>query len=350
MSEQAKDQLSYSDSGVDIDAGNKLVDRIKPLAKGTLRPGVVEGLGGFGAMFEIPTDRYRNPVLVSGTDGVGTKLKIAQAMNRHDTIGIDLVAMCVNDIVVCGAEPLYFLDYFATSKLELDQAEAVVQGIAQGCRESGCALIGGETAEMPGLYSPGEYDLAGFAVGVVEKDSVITTDQVKAGDAVIGLSSSGCHSNGFSLVRHVMALSDSELQSPFGDSTLGETLLTPTRIYVKPMLACMAEVAVNAIAHITGGGISENLPRVLPHGLAARINTTAWPEPPIFQWIQKTGNVAPREMLRTFNCGIGMAVCVPRGEAETAMNCLEDSGETVQVIGEIVEGEGVILEGLEDPD
>ena len=346
MSERAKGQLRYSDSGVDIDAGNRLVDRIRPLARGTMRDGVVEGLGGFGAMFEIPAGRYRNPVLVSGTDGVGTKLKIAQALDRHDTIGVDLVAMCVNDIVVCGAEPLYFLDYFATSKLELDQAEEVVQGIANGCRQAGCALIGGETAEMPGLYSPGEYDLAGFAVGVVEKDDIISPDRVGVGDIVLGLESSGCHSNGFSLVRHVLELGDADLQSPFGESTLGETLLAPTRIYVKPVLACIESAPVGAIAHITGGGISENLPRVLPGGLAARIDTGAWQPPPIFRWIQDHGNVAPREMLRTFNCGIGMVLCVSRAEADRAMNCLEENGERVHVIGEIVEGDGVILEGL----
>jgi phosphoribosylformylglycinamidine cyclo-ligase len=347
MGSQSESNLSYSDSGVDIDAGNRLVDRIRPLAKNTMRPGVMESLGGFGAMFEIPPGKFRNPVLVSGTDGVGTKLKIANMLDRHDTIGIDLVAMCVNDIVVCGAEPLYFLDYFATSKLELDQAEAVVKGIAQGCLEAGCALIGGETAEMPGLYNPGEYDLAGFAVGAVEKDGIISPERVKAGDTILGLASSGFHSNGYSLIRKVIEMSGADLYSPFDDSTLGEKLLVPTRIYVSAVLACNAKVRVSAVSHITGGGITENLPRVLPHGLAAKIDIDSWPVPAVFRWLQDNGNIATAEMYRTFNCGIGMIVCVPPDEADNATESLTGNGENVYVIGEIVEsGESrVILQG-----
>ena len=329
--------LSYSDSGVSIDAGNEFVERIKPAVRETFRPGVLQGLGGFGALFELPLDDYKSPVLVSGTDGVGTKLKLASSLNRHDTIGIDLVAMCVNDIVVCGAEPLFFLDYFATGKLDLDQAELVVRGIARGCSLAGCALTGGETAEMPGMYQPGDYDLAGFAVGIVEKENIITPDRVKVGNVILGLGSSGPHSNGYSLIRKVIEVSGADLSRQFEESTLGEKLTEPTRIYVKSILSLLQVCEVTAISHITGGGFTENLPRVLPHSLNARISRSSWVVPGVFSWLQDAGNITDAEMMRTFNCGIGMAVCVDESDADAAAQSLRDSGEQVVVLGEIID-------------
>ncbi len=339
LEKSPKTALSYRQSGVDIDAGNTLVDRIKPAVRETFRPGVLEGPGGFGALFELPAGRFQSPVLVSGTDGVGTKLKLAGMMNRHHTIGIDLVAMCVNDIIVCGAEPLYFLDYFATGKLNVEQAETIINGIAQGCARAGCALVGGETAEMPGIYAAGDYDLAGFAVGVVEKNDMITPQRVGAGDTVIGLASSGPHANGYSLIRKIIEITGSDLGQEFEGTTLGEVLLTPTRIYVKTILALLESIEITAIAHITGGGLPDNLPRVLPPGVSARISRSSWSMPPVFQWLQEGGRVEQAEMLRTFNCGIGMVVCVHPRDADTAITRLEDLGETVFVLGEIVESE-----------
>ena len=327
--------LSYRDAGVDIDAGDALVERIKPLARRTMRPEVLAGIGGFGALVEIGS-RYREPVLVSGTDGVGTKLKLAFEMKRHDTVGIDLVAMSVNDILVQGAEPLFFLDYFACGKLDVDVAEQVIRGIASGCEQAGCALIGGETAEMPGMYAAGEYDLAGFAVGVVEKSRVIDGSSIVAGDVVLGLASSGLHSNGFSLVRRILAASNAALASPFGSSTLGETLLVPTRIYVKPLLGLIQDGKVKGLAHITGGGLVENVPRVLPSHLQARIERASWPRPEIFDWLQLNGGVSETEMHRVFNCGIGMVVIVSESEAGACRARLETAGETVYTIGRIV--------------
>jgi len=325
--------LSYRDAGVDIDAGNSLIERIKPHAKRTLRPEVIGGLGGFGALFELPLDRYKQPVLVSGTDGVGTKLKLAMEMNKHDTIGIDLVAMCVNDLIVGGAEPLFFLDYYATGHLEVDAAADVIKGIADGCELSGCALSGGETAEMPGMYQHGDYDLAGFCVGVVEKNAIIDGSKVETGDVILGITSSGPHSNGYSLVRKVLEVSGAKLDDDFHGRPLGEVLLTPTRIYVKPLLELFRKVEVHALAHITGGGLPENLPRVLPEGYRAVIDSSAWQRPAIFDWLQQQGNIADNEMYRTFNCGIGMAVVVPAAQAEKAMAELHAAGETVSQIG-----------------
>ena len=333
--------LSYRDAGVDIDAGNRLVDRIKPHAQRTLRPGVLGGLGGFGALFELPLDRYRQPVLVSGTDGVGTKLKLALELKQHDTIGIDLVAMCVNDVLVVGAEPLFFLDYYATGQLNVNVAADVIKGIADGCEQAGVALVGGETAEMPGMYSEGDYDLAGFCVGVVEKAQIVDRNQVKPGNILLGLASSGPHSNGYSLIRKILAVSGVKLDQPFADGlTLGETLLTPTRIYVKPILKLLGQLPVHAIAHITGGGLTENLPRVLPAGAKARIDAQSWPRPAIFEWLQQQGGVIEAEMWRTFNCGVGMVVCVAAADVEQALTLLREAGETVWRIGEIVAGEG----------
>ena len=327
--------ISYKDAGVDIDAGDALVERIKPLAKRTMRPEVLAGIGGFGALIEI-SKKYQEPVLVSGTDGVGTKLKLAFELNRHDTVGIDLVAMSVNDILVQGAEPLFFLDYFATGKLTLDTAEAVIAGIATGCEQAGCALIGGETAEMPGMYPEGEYDLAGFAVGVVEKRKVIGGQTIAAGDVVLGLASSGAHSNGYSLIRKLIDISHIGLKSDFHGQPFADAVMAPTRIYVKPLLALMEKLNVKGMAHITGGGITGNLPRCLPENMAARVDPASWTRPPLFDWLQQAGNVEPGEMLRTFNCGIGMCVVVSAGDAEAAMAHLKASGETVWQIGEIV--------------
>ncbi|MDH5731701.1 MAG: phosphoribosylformylglycinamidine cyclo-ligase, partial [Gammaproteobacteria bacterium] len=306
----SKTSITYRDAGVDIEAGNQLVEAIKPIAKSTFRPGVMSGLGGFGAMFELPLDRYQQPVLVSGTDGVGTKLKLAMQMNKHDSIGIDLVAMCVNDIIVQGAEPLFFLDYYATGKLDSSQATDVIRGIGKGCEQAACALIGGETAEMPGMYQVGDYDLAGFCVGIAEKSRLIDGQSVKAGDAVIGIASSGLHSNGYSLARKIVATVNADLESEFDGRTLGEALLEPTRIYVKSLLPLMQQNLVKAAAHITGGGLLENLPRVLPEHTQAEIDLKLIPLPPLFQWLQAQGNVALEEMYRTFNCGVGMCVVV----------------------------------------
>ena len=333
--------LSYRDAGVDIDAGNRLVDRIKPHAKRTQRPGVLSGLGGFGALFELPLDRYRQPILVSGTDGVGTKLKLALELNQHDTIGIDLVAMCVNDVLVVGAEPLFFLDYYATGKLNVDIAADVIKGIADGCKQAGAALVGGETAEMPGMYQDGDYDLAGFCVGVVEKAKIIDGGRVQPGDALLALASSGPHSNGYSLIRKVLAVSGAMLDQPLADDlTLGEALLTPTRIYVKPVLKLLELLEVKAIAHITGGGLTENLPRVLPSGVKAMIDTQSWRRPAIFQWLQQQGGVIEAEMWRTFNCGVGMIICVAAEQADPALHLLREAGETAWRVGEIAAGQG----------
>ncbi len=340
-SHPSSSSLSYRDAGVDIDAGNRLVDRIKPHVRRTLRPGVLGDLGGFGALFELPLDRYRQPVLVSGTDGVGTKLKLALALNRYDTIGIDLVAMCVNDVLVVGAEPLFFLDYYATGRLNVDVAATVIKGIADGCEQAGAALVGGETAEMPGLYSEDDYDLAGFCVGVVEKTRIIDRHRVKAGNILLGLASSGPHSNGYSLIRKILAVSGSKLDQPLIEGrTLGEALLMPTRIYVKPVLKLLETLEVKAIAHITGGGLTENLPRVLPVGVKARIDTQSWLRPAIFQWLQQQGGVIEAEMWRTFNCGVGMMVCVAAEDADQALTVLNEAGETAWAIGEIITGEG----------
>ena len=333
-----KESLSYRDAGVDIDAGNALVDQIKDVTKRTFRPEVLSDLGGFGALCEIPT-KYTHPVLVSATDGVGTKLRLAMELNRHDTIGIDLVAMCVNDLIVCGAEPLFFLDYYATGGLNVDTAKAVVTGIGAGCEQSGCALIGGETAEMPGMYSGEDYDLAGFSVGVVEKSEIIDQSKVAVGDVLLGLPSSGPHSNGYSLIRKIIEVSGSELSEPFADSTLGETLLTPTRIYVKSLQQLSASVQVNALAHITGGGLLENIPRVLPANAQAQLSINSWKRPVIFDWLQTKGNVEETEMHRTFNCGIGMVVCIARNDVDQALALLTEAGEAALVIGEIKERE-----------
>ena len=328
--------LSYRDAGVDIDAGNALVDRIKPAVKTTMRPGVLTGLGGFGGLFRIDPERYRRPVLVSGTDGVGTKLMLARLLDRHDTIGIDLVAMCVNDILVCGAEPLFFLDYFATGHLELDRAQAVIEGIAEGCRQAGCALIGGETAEMPGMYGDGDYDLAGFTVGAVEEDEIIDGSHVEAGHRLLGLTSSGPHSNGYSLIRKVLERSGASPDSPLGESTLGEALLAPTRIYVKPVLELLRSRAVDGLAHITGGGLTENIVRVLPEGLGIEVDLASWERPAVFQWLQREGAIEEQEMLRTFNCGIGMVLIVPASTASAVAEAASALGETCVDIGSVV--------------
>lgn len=326
--------LSYRDAGVDIDAGDALVEAIKPYAKRTMRPEVLTDLGGFGALFELPK-KYREPVLVASTDGVGTKLKLAFELNRHDTIGVDLVAMSVNDVLVQGAEPLFFLDYFACGKLKVETAADVVKGVARGCELAGCALIGGETAEMPGMYPEGEYDLAGFCVGAVEKSEVITGKTIAAGDAVIGLASSGCHSNGYSLVRKILERAKPDLNADFHGRALGDALLEPTRIYVKPMLALMKEVKVKGVAHITGGGLLENVPRVLPDSVYAALFSATWPRPPLFDWLQEQGGVEDQEMHRVFNCGIGMVVIVAEADADRAMNLLSAAGETPYRIGSI---------------
>ncbi len=332
-------ELSYRDAGVDIDAGDALVERIKPFAKRTMRPEVLAGIGGFGGLVEIGK-RFREPVLVAGTDGVGTKLRLAFELGRHDTVGIDLVAMSVNDVLVQGAEPLFFLDYFACGKLDVDIAASVIKGVATGCEQAGCALIGGETAEMPDMYPAGEYDLAGFAVGVVEKSNIVDGRTICAGDVVLGLGSSGPHSNGYSLIRRIVSATGADLAAPYderaGETTLGAALLAPTRIYVKPLLALMRDLAVKGMAHITGGGLTENVPRMLPAGLQARLERVRWPRPPIFDWLQRGGNVADAEMHRVFNCGIGMVVVVAPGHAERARLLLAAAGEAVHRIGSIV--------------
>jgi phosphoribosylformylglycinamidine cyclo-ligase len=328
--------LSYKDAGVDIDAGDALVERIKPLAKKTMREGVLAGIGGFGALFEVPK-RYREPVLVSGTDGVGTKLKLAFEWNMHGTVGIDLVAMSVNDVLVQGAEPLFFLDYFACGKLHVDTAAAVVGGIARGCELSGCALIGGETAEMPGMYPDGEYDLAGFAVGAVEKSKILTGADVKPGDVVLGLASSGVHSNGFSLVRKCIERAQGSLPATLDGRPFREAVMEPTRLYVKPVLAALALHPVKALAHITGGGLLENIPRVLPDGMAARLRKGSWPQSELFAWLQRTAGIDDHEMNRTFNNGIGMVAVVDAAHAEATAKTLREQGETVHEIGRIAE-------------
>lgn len=332
-----KAPLSYRDAGVDIDAGNALVERIKPSVKRTHRPGVMGGLGGFGGLFELPVDRYKKPILVSGTDGVGTKLSLAQLLQKHDTIGIDLVAMCANDILVCGAEPLYFLDYFSTGHLSVDIAATVIDGIAKGCEQAGCALIGGETAEMPGMYEGGDYDLAGFCVGVVEQSKIIDGSTVQAGDILIGLPSSGPHSNGYSLIRKIIQRSNLDLSASCGNEALGAALLAPTQIYVKPILRLLESFSVKAMAHITGGGLTENIPRVLPSGLSAVIDLNKWQLPPVFQLLAHEGQVANDEMLRTFNCGIGFVLCVSAEDSDAVINALQQADQAALVIGEIAE-------------
>ena len=329
-----KPPLSYRDAGVDIDAGDALVEAIKPFAKRTMRPEVMGGLGGFGALFEL-SKKYKEPVLVSSTDGVGTKLKLAFTLGRHDTVGIDLVAMSVNDVLVQGAEPLFFLDYYACGKLDVPVAADVVKGVAQGCEQAGCALIGGETAEMPGMYPPGEYDLAGFCVGAVEKADIITGQTIKVGDAVIGLASSGPHSNGYSLVRKILERVKPDLNADFDGRPLVDALMAPTRIYVKPVLALMKEVKIKGLAHITGGGLTENVPRVLPDNVYAALFSVAWQRPKIFDWLQEHGGVEDAEMHRVFNCGIGMVLIVDQEDAERTMNLLKAQGETCYRIGSI---------------
>lgn len=338
--------LTYRDAGVDIDAGNALVERIKSVSQRTRRPEVLSGLGGFGALCEIP-EGYRQPVLVSGTDGVGTKLRLAMDMGKHDTIGIDLVAMCTNDIAVVGAEPLLFLDYYATGKLNVDIAAEVVTGIGKGCELAGAALVGGETAEMPGMYEGEDYDLAGFCTGVVEKDTIIDGRHVAAGDALIALPSSGPHSNGYSLIRKIIEVTGADLNAPFGHGgSLGEALLAPTIIYNRPLLALQHEIRPHALAHITGGGLLENIPRVLPAGCGARIDLQSWQLPPIFEWLREGGNIEQTELYRTFNCGIGMVLAVATEKAAIAMEFLRDQGIDAWLVGDIVDGHsGVELVG-----
>jgi phosphoribosylformylglycinamidine cyclo-ligase len=326
--------LTYRRAGVDIAAGDRLVEAIKPYARRTMRPGVLAGIGGFGALFAMPR-KYREPVLVSGTDGVGTKLKLAFELNRHDTVGIDLVAMSVNDILTLGAEPLFFLDYYGCGKLDVRTAAAVVKGIAAGCEQAGCALIGGETAEMPGMYPPGEYDLAGFAVGVVERRRIVDGSSITAGDVVLGLASNGAHANGYSLIRKIIAVKGVDLSARLGGRPLSELLLAPTRIYVKPVLQLLRRIAVKGIAHITGGGLSENVPRVLPPQLTAALETASWTRPPLFGWLQERGRIADEEMHRVFNCGIGMVLVVGGADAARAQATLKRAGERVWRIGVI---------------
>ena len=330
--------LTYKDSGVDITKGNQLIEKIKPIAKSTIRPGVLAGLGGFGAMFEITLDKYKNPVLISGTDGVGTKLKVAEMLKKHDTIGIDLVAMCVNDLIVQGAEPLFFLDYFATGSLNPEIATSVIEGIGEGCRQSGCALIGGETAEMPGMYSGEDYDLAGFCVGIVEKDRIIDGTKVSEGDHIVALGSSGPHSNGYSLIRKVI-----EKSAPTPDQL--NLLIEPTRIYVRSILSLLNTLPVHAISHITGGGLLENIPRVMPSHLSAKLDSTSWTQPEIFQWIQDQGNIDSAEMYRVLNCGVGMVIVISKDSSNEAIKHLNACGENAWLIGEVVqfEGEQVII-------
>ena len=336
--------ITYRDAGVDIDAGEDLVERIKPAVRRSMRSEVLGGLGGFGALVEVPLDRFRQPVMVAGTDGVGTKLRLAIETGQHDTIGIDLVAMCANDVVVQGAEPLFFLDYYATGRLRVEVAARVVEGIVEGCVRAGCALVGGETAEMPGMYAGDDYDLAGFCVGLVEKDRIIDGSRTRAGDVIIGLPSSGAHSNGYSLVRKLLASSGADGNTLLDGRLLYEQLLAPTRIYVKPVLALLAEVPVHGIAHITGGGPAGNIPRVLPAGLEAVLDERSWPRPPVFDWLQRTGNIERDEMHRTFNCGLGMTLCVPAAEADRAIDVLRRSGEQAIRVGEVQKGDrGVVI-------
>jgi phosphoribosylformylglycinamidine cyclo-ligase len=336
--------LSYRDAGVDIDAGEELVERIKPHVRRSLRREVLGGIGGFGGLFELPLERYRRPVLVSGTDGVGTKLRLAIDSGRHDTVGIDLVAMCVNDVVVQGAEPLFFLDYFASGKLDVDVGERLIRGIVDGCVQAGCALVGGETAEMPGMYHGQDYDLAGFCVGIVEKDAIIDGSRTRPSDVVLGLPSSGAHSNGFSLIRKVLEVTRADLKMPLQGTPLIDRLMAPTRIYVKALLALIAEVPVSGMAHITGGGLVENIPRVLPEGLEVVLERGAWTRPAIFDWLQEHGSISDAEMARVFNCGIGMTVHVAAGDAARAIAILADAGQEAAVIGRIESGSrGVVI-------
>ena len=340
-----KNSLSYRRAGVDIDAGNELVERIKPAVKNTMRPEVLTGLGGFGALFELDLNKWKNPLLVSGTDGVGTKLMLARQLGRHDTIGIDLVAMCVNDIITSGAEPLFFLDYFATGKLLLDEAESVITGIAEGCRQAGCALVGGETAEMPGMYGDGDYDLAGFTVGAVERSQLLDGKRIKAGHHLIGMASSGPHSNGYSLIRKVIEVSgvslDDQLRATGEDPvSLGDALLAPTRIYVKPVLELLKTGHIDGLAHITGGGLTENIVRILPGKLGLAIDTRAWRRPEVFNWLQRNGDIDEQEMLRTFNCGIGMVIIAKPGAAEGLISAADSHGIDCHIIGEVTEDSG----------
>jgi phosphoribosylformylglycinamidine cyclo-ligase len=334
--------LTYRDAGVDMDAGDELVERIKPLVRRATRPEVLAGIGGFGALVELPEGRWRRPVLVSGTDGVGTKLRLAIDTGRHDTIGIDLVGMCVNDVAVQGAEPLFFLDYYATGKLDVAVAESVITGIVEGCRQAGCALVGGETAEMPGMYHGGDYDLAGFCVGVVEKDAIIDGSKVSPGDVVIGLASSGPHSNGYSLIRKLIEMAAADATTQLEGRPLFDRLLAPTRIYVRSMLALAAALPVHGFAHITGGGLTDNIPRVLPKGCAVRLQRDAWARDPVFDWLQQTGRIADQEMYRTFNCGIGMVVIVSASDAPAALELLSAQGETATIIGAVTAGDGEV--------
>jgi phosphoribosylformylglycinamidine cyclo-ligase len=342
MTERAP--VTYRDAGVDIDAGDELVERIKPRVKRSLRKEVLGGIGGFGAMVEVPLDRYRQPVLVSGTDGVGTKLRLAIDTQRHDGVGIDLVAMCANDVIVQGAEPLYFLDYFASGKLHVDTAERVITGIVEGCVQAGCALVGGETAEMPGMYHGADYDLAGFCVGIVEKDAIIDGSKTHAGDVVLGLPSSGPHSNGFSMIRRILQLAAAPLDADLEGVPLLDRLMAPTRIYVKPLLKLLHEVSVHGMSHITGGGLLDNIPRVIPEGLEVVLERNSWRREPIFDWLQLHGKVDDAEMYRVFNCGIGMTVQVAPADADRAISTLREAGQEALVIGEVRSGErGVVI-------
>ena len=342
---ESKPTTTYRDAGVDIEAGDALVERIKPAVKRSMRPEVMGGIGGFGALVEVPLDRYKRPVMVSGTDGVGTKLRLAIETGRHDTIGIDLVAMCANDVVVQGAEPIFFLDYYATGKLQVDTAERVIKGIVEGCLQAGCALVGGETAEMPGMYEGDDYDLAGFCVGLVEKDLIIDGTKTRAGDAVIGLASSGPHSNGYSLIRRLLAMSKAGPGTMLDGQPLYDLLLAPTRIYVKSILKLISAVPVHGVSHITGGGPTGNIPRVLPDGLEAVLSERSWTRPAVFDWLQRAGNIERDEMYRTFNCGLGMTLCVATTDADRAMEILRASGEQPVLVGEVRSGaRGVVIE------
>jgi phosphoribosylformylglycinamidine cyclo-ligase len=342
MTERAP--VTYLDAGVDIDAGDELVERIKPRVKRSMRPEVLGGIGGFGALVEVPLDRYRKPVLVSGTDGVGTKLRLAIDTRRHDGVGIDLVAMCVNDVVVQGAEPLYFLDYYASGKLDVDVGERVIAGIVEGCVQAGCALVGGETAEMPGMYHGADYDLAGFCVGIVEKDAIIDGTATRAGDVVLGLPSSGPHSNGFSLIRKILQVSKAELSQDLQGASLLDRLMTPTKIYVKPLLSLMRSVELHGLSHITGGGLVDNIPRVIPEGLEVLLERKSWRSEAVFEWLQREGRVPDAEMYRVFNCGIGMTIQLAAGDADKAISLLREAGQEALVIGEVRSGSrGVVI-------
>jgi phosphoribosylformylglycinamidine cyclo-ligase len=342
MTERAS--VTYRDAGVDIDAGDELVERIKPAVRRSMRREVLGGLGGFGALVEVPLDRYRKPVLVSGTDGVGTKLRVAIDTGRHDTVGIDLVAMCVNDVVVQGAEPLFFLDYFATGKLDVDIGARVIQGIVEGCVQAGCALVGGETAEMPGMYHGADYDLAGFCVGIVEKDSIIDGSRTAAGDIVLGLPSSGPHSNGFSMIRKILQVTRADIEAEVDGVALVERLMAPTRIYVKPLLRLIEALPVHGLSHITGGGLVDNIPRVIPDGLEVVLERKAWRKEAVFEWLQAAGRVSDQEMYRVFNCGIGMTIQLAASDADTAIAILRDAGQESLVIGQVQRGtRGVVI-------